>query len=311
MKRVFAFALVLMALAAIPAYGQFPAQGDDATTSLGSFKITINPPFQSAFSGCSSYNTSTAILTSPTMYDPATLVGRSNVLLDGSSADTGGVPVGSANTIVSESMLFPPPGYPCSGVTGCTSGPTTREVHTEVRALKMTAGPVAVRAGIWYNSASSPTPPARVSPGEVESHSGPGGPPTSDFPASSFFDIFVQVDMPACGAFPGATLYNSSPLLVKNYQLTQFPPRVVYLHDSSTMVPILFLNSNPGHWNKDDILGYFVLAGHGIGYTNSQSDVNEFNNFMNCQSAGTPSTGSKIQNGAVTGPIGTCTTTAN
>ncbi|OAI56873.1 hypothetical protein AYO50_02310 [Acidobacteria bacterium SCGC AG-212-P17] len=34
---------------------------------------------------------------------------------------------------------------------------------------------------------------------------------------------------------------------------------------------------------QDDILGYFVLAGHGVGFTNSQSDVNEFNTFMSQQ----------------------------
>jgi hypothetical protein len=32
-----------------------------------------------------------------------------------------------------------------------------------------------------------------------------------------------------------------------------------------------------------DIVGYFVLAGHRVGFTNSQSDVNEFNTFMSQQ----------------------------
>jgi hypothetical protein len=49
------------------------------------------------------------------------------------------------------------------------------------------------------------------------------------------------------------------------------------------LVPILFLTANPGKWNAGDILGYFVLAGHGVGFTNSQSDVNEFNTFMSQQ----------------------------
>src|SRR5258708_844643 len=83
--------------------------------------------------------------------------------------------------------------------------------------------------------------------------------------------------------FPGATIYNSTPLIVKNPNLTALPPRVVYLHDTSSVVPILFLNANPPLWNAGDILGYFVLAGHGIGFTNSQSDVTEFNNFMSSQ----------------------------
>jgi hypothetical protein len=213
------------------------------------------------------------------------------VITDGDANDNAGVAVGTAGTIVGENILFPPPGFPCAGVNGCTSGAGTREVHTEVRSLKLARGPVAVRAGIWYNNAAATSsPPARISPGEVESHSGPGGAAANDFPASSFFDVFVRVDVPACGTggFPGATLYNSSPLLVKNFNLTQFPPRVVYLHDSSTIVPILFLNANPPAWNADDILGYFVLAGHGVGFTDSQADQDEFNNFMTCAGSSPP-----------------------
>jgi hypothetical protein len=152
----------------------------------------------------------------------------------------------------------------------------------------MTGGGAAVRAGIWYNNPNSTsTPPLHISPGEVESQSGPSNDPTKDFPASSFFDVFVRVDVPACGPFPGGTLYNLMPLVVKNNQVTQFPPKVVYLHDSSSIVPILFLTANPPLWNKDDILGYFVLVGHGVGFTNSQSDLNSFNTFMSNQSNAT------------------------
>jgi len=288
MKRVLAVFCTILTLAVVPAFAQFPAQGDDPTTSLGSFKIQISSNFTRLFTGCPGFDATSGILTSPTLYDPATLVGRSNVIRDGDANDTNGVAVGTAGTIVAENQLFPPPGFPCAGVAGCASGPGTREVHTEVRSLKMTSGPVAVRAGVWYNNPTTATPPTRISPGEVESQSGPGGAPANDFPASSFFDVFVRVDVPACGTggFPGATLYNSAPLIVKNLNLTAFPPRVVYLHDTSTAVPILFLNANPPLWNADDILGYFVLAGHGIGFTNSQSDIDEFNNFMNCQTVG-------------------------
>lgn len=289
MKRALVVLLGFALLACVPALAQFPGRGDDLTTSLGSFKIQINNNFAGLFAGCTGFDATSNILTSPTLFDGATLVGRSDVITDGGNADTTGVPVGTAGTNVSENMLFPPPGYPCQGVAGCLSGAGTREVHTEVRSLKMTSGPVAVRAGVWYDSAAQQNPPSRVSPGEVESQSGPGGAAANDFPASSFFDVFVQVDVPACGTggFPGATLYNTAPLIVKNYSLTQFPPRVIYLHDQSTAVPILFLNGNPGKWNAGDILGYFVLAGHGIGFTNTQSDIDEFNNFMNCQQVGT------------------------
>jgi hypothetical protein len=286
MRRLFAATLVMFLLAAISAGAQqFPPIGDDNTSSLGSFKIQLTNQFAPMFAGCPGFNN--PILSSPTMYDPATKVGRSNALLDGSPADTNGVPVGTAGTVVSEGMLTPPPGFPCAGApAGCRSGANTREIHTEVRSLKMVnlGGPLpVVRAGVWYDNPNVQNPPSKVSPGEVESESGPGGAPANDLPGSSFFDVFVRVDMPACGRFPGATVYNLIPLIVKNPDLTTLPPRVVYLHDTSTVVPILFLNANPPLWNKDDLLGYFVLAGHGIGFTNSQADVNEFNKFMNSQ----------------------------
>jgi hypothetical protein len=292
-KNLLAIVFSVVVLATVPAYAQqFPGRGDDVTTSLGSFKIQVANQFAPLFNGCPGYDANTQILKSPTMFDGHTVVGRSDVITDGDANDQAGVPVGTAGTTVAENMLFPPPGFPCAGVSGCTSGAGTREVHTEVRSLKLASGPVAVRAGIWYNNAApTSSPPARISPGEVESHSGPGGAAANDFPASSFFDVFVKVDVPACGTggFPGATLYNSSPLLVKNFQLTQFPPRVVYLHDSSTIVPILFLTANAPLWNADDILGYFVLAGHGVGFTNSQADQDEFNNFMTCSENNSPS----------------------
>jgi hypothetical protein len=292
MKRLLAVFVGALMLMALPVYGQqFPAgPNDDNTSSLGSFKIQVTQQFAPLFNGCPSppYDPTSRIFTSPLLYDPATKVGRSTAITDGGQPDLNGVAVGTAGTTVAENMLFPPPGFPCQGVANCTSGAGTREIHTEVRELKMAdlsgVTNTKVRAGVWYDNPNNKTiPPSRISPGEVESHSGPGGALANDLPASSFFDIFVQVDAPACGGFPGATLYNSSPLLVKNYNLTSLPPRVVYLHDSSTIVPILFLNANPPLWNKDDILGYFVLAGHGIGFTNSQADQDEFNNFMNCQ----------------------------
>jgi hypothetical protein len=275
MKRLLATAL---ALAAVPAFAQFPGIGDDSTSSMGSFRIQVRPAFQPLFSGYPNYNSTTAILQSPTLFDPGTLIGRSAPLLDGSGPDSAGVPVGSNNTIISDVGLIPPPGF--------GFGPGTREVHTEVYSLHMTAatiaGTAAVRAGIWYDSPGHTTnPTSRVSPGEVESESGPGGAPTSDFPADSFFNVYAQVDLPAGPNFPGATLFNQMPLIVKNYGIRSFPPRVVYIHDASSIVPILFLKDNPPLWKRGDILGYFLLAGHGLGF--GQGDQKEFDTFMSGQ----------------------------
>jgi hypothetical protein len=279
-KCLLVIVLGAFALAATPAYpqtgGPFPPIGDDVTTSLGSFRIRIADRFASLFNGCPGYNSTTKILQSPTLFDPATVIGRSNVTIDDSPFRLGSVPAGSARVVIPEDTLIPPPGF--------GFGPGTREVHTEVHALKMTAGPVMVRAGIWYNDPANPSMPVRVSPGEVESKSGPSFDPSRDFPASSFFDVYVHVDLPPCGSFPGGTLYNLIPLTVKNDNVDHFPPRVVYLHDASSIVPILFVFPNGTLWLRDDILGYFLLAGHGVGFGNSPADQQEFNNFMNGQS---------------------------
>ncbi len=103
-----------------------------------------------------------------------------------------------------------------------------------VYSLNMTGGGAAVRSGI-----QAPNQP--ISPGEIESLSGPLGMPANDFPAQSFFDVLVDVDIPAGGSFPGVTgLTNSLPLLVENTNLTSFPPTLVYIHGMSTAVPIMF-----------------------------------------------------------------------
>ena len=70
--------------------------------------------------------------------------------------------------------------------------------------------------------------------------------------------------------------------------LTQFPPKIVYLHDATSIVPILFLTDSPPGvpfpWHRGEVLGYFVLAGHGVGFGSSTSDVNAFQSAMSGQS---------------------------
>ena len=107
-----------------------------------------------------------------------------------------------------------------------------------------------------------------ISAGEVESWSGPGGAPAADFPAQSYFDVFVDVDMPpgAPAASPSqelsgpGALFNSVPLLVQNTNLTSFPPEVVYIHGMSTAVPIKFRTAGSSTdgtttWLADEIFG--------------------------------------------------------
>ena len=105
--------------------GPFPGQGDDSASSLGSFSIFIAPNFQAMMVGYPGYNSSTGLLTSPTLYDPTTIIGRSNPHLDGSAADTGGTPVGTAGIIVADSNFVIVPA-------GFQGPPGTREVHTRI-----------------------------------------------------------------------------------------------------------------------------------------------------------------------------------
>lgn len=160
------------------------------------------------------------------------------------------------------------------------AGTETEEVHTEVRNLNMTSISLshphcagipgtAVRAGI----AASGQP---ISPGEVESTHASG----AGFPGESFFNVFVEVDLPMLGGFSGGTLYNTDPLLVINDNLTAFPPQVVYVHDNTNAVPILMLADDPSgmnRWLAGDVFGWLVLAGHGIDFDcNKPDDVERF-----------------------------------
>jgi hypothetical protein len=115
----------------------------------------------------------------------------------------------------------------------------------------------------------SSLPLNRRSIGIVQQTTGAG-----DFPAQSFFDVFVEVTLPqvpytmSSSNFPaaGAVLYNdaSNPLLIENLSITNLPPEVTYVHGQSTAVPIQFKYSNPPYWAAGDVLGYLTLAGHGV-----------------------------------------------
>ncbi len=252
--------------------GPFPGRGDDTAPSLGTFTVFVNPPIRPLLAGYPGYDNTTGTLTSPTLYDPTTIIGRSDPHLHGSAPDTGGTLVGSAGIVVADSDFDILPA-------GFQGPPGTREVHTRIADFDIAAmgGLVMVRAGD-----SAPGRPHSL--GEVESLSGASGDPNLDFPAESFFDVFVEVDLPPLGAFPGGTLFNDTPLLVINDNLPAFPPHVVYIHGQTAAVPVYFLTDDPGNaWLAGDLFGWLSLAGHGMNYSNTPQDEQEFLHIMRFQ----------------------------
>jgi hypothetical protein len=246
----------------------FPGKGDDTTPSLGTFVLAVNPAFQSLMTGYPGWNTNTLRLTSPLLSDSSTVIGRSAPLLVGSSNDTSGVPVGTVNTIVSNgSLSLIPPLFP--------SPPGTYEVKTQLRTLDMAGGGAAVRAG-------TSAPGVSNSFGQVNSLSGPSGDPYWDFPAKSFFDIFVDVDIPAGGSLPAITVSNGTPLIVQQNDLTSFPPKVIYVHGNSSAVPVYFASNYPAIGAAEgDTFGILLIAGHGVGYNSTNpADVAAFQQAM-------------------------------
>jgi len=93
----------------------------------------------------------------------------------------------------------------------------------------------------------------------------------SDFLANSFFDVFVDVDIPGLG-----TLYNDEALVVDYKGIDGIPPKVTYVHGNSTLVPLHFLTDGPA-WHAGDVFGNVILAGHGINMNiNDPGDVARF-----------------------------------
>ncbi|HWR83528.1 MAG TPA: hypothetical protein VN285_09510 [Candidatus Deferrimicrobium sp.] len=279
MRGIVASTLILMIGSALVWALPFPSgPGDDNRPSLAVFRIWVMPQFRPLVAslglppcgsqitemGC--YDGATPFrLTSSVLFDGATIIGRSNPHTHGSPAD-GGTTVGSANpvTVGDGHFTVVPLGF---------QGPTGRtEIHTAVASMVMTSpialGPM-IRAG---HALGLP-----LCPGEVESKAG------TDLPGQSFFDVFVEVTIPQLGTPPtDAIVTNSTALLIVNDSLDSLPPTVVYIHDNSTAVPVSFANSNPGYWNAGDLLGYLVLAGHGISYNaNKQAGLSEFLQIMN------------------------------
>jgi hypothetical protein len=277
----------LAALAIIPALltatppclaQSFPPQDDDTTVSMGVFIITVDPAFYplvnagGGFSAYTGYNPLTHQLTSPVLYDGATTIGRSDPHPRPTPFPA---PIGAGSWDIingyGDYSLIP------ALWAGAPLG--DHEVLTEIKSLVLSTEPTCA------NDPRVPSVPinwpmlkagtfAGVSPrslGIVQTIASPGPP---DFPARSFFDVFMHVDLPpvpgtmSAVAFPpaGAPLYNdpADPLIVQNLALNSFPPQVIYIHGlSGPGIPLRFRSTHPPYWTAGDIFGYLVLAGHG------------------------------------------------
>ena len=273
MKRRRAFLSILgLAVAglstATAVRAQFPGRGDDVTPSLGQFNVVVDPHYEDALRNLPAYapylsNRGGHLnFTSPILFDPTTTIGRSDPLSSGSAADTAGVLAGNLTSRLLRDDQFPVRPSFAEGPDG------TREVHTFIESIHLTGSGFEVRAG-------SQAPLRPLSAGEVESLSGNSGDPTQDFPANSFFDVFVQVEVPGLGGFPKVELVNVEPLLVESESITTFPPKVLYIHGNSSAVPLYFYSDIPILGvHRGDLFGQLTLAGHGVGFR--ESDVAEF-----------------------------------
>ena len=275
----------LLAPPRLPAqsFASYPV-GDDVTSSLGQFQLVLEPSWRRTFdliipnSPLANVMVTPhkplyrrGVFNSPTLYDPATTIGRSESFNSGSPLESYGTIAGKApgRTYIRESQLTVRPLW---------SDPTNggREVHTFIKSMNLrdsftTRIGFAVRAGM-----EAPTRP--VSAGQVEA-----GTSTSDFPARSFFNVFVQVDLPGGGVLPAIQLVNLEPLLVEQTNVTSFPPRIVYQHGNSSAVPMYFNNevTFPDPAGGDDIhvargtlFGQLTLAGHGVNF--NQFEIEAF-----------------------------------
>ncbi len=263
--------------------------GDDVTPSLGQFQIVMDSVWRKTFDfileGTPLGDTlvtkhirlyKNGVFTSPTLYDPTTKIGRSDSFISGGSEETNGLLAGAfpGRTYITDSQLVVRPTWSVA-----TNG--ARAIHTFLKSMHLTDSftthvGFSVKAGVM-----APTRP--VCAGEVE-----GGTPEQDFPARSFFNVYVVVDLPSGGLLPPIQLVNVEPLLVQQTNLTSFPPRLVYIHENSTAVPMYFNNDciihDPSSGDipvaRGTLFGQLTLAGHGVKFSSTEieSFQTEFEN---------------------------------
>ncbi|MGB8370162.1 MAG: hypothetical protein WCF71_12805 [Verrucomicrobiia bacterium] len=287
----------------------FPtAVTNEVTMSAAVFQLVIDPGFTNLFYPVSSstfypgYSPASGVLTSPMLFQYPTWIGTSVSHVRNTSSpgyfpatvgDSTASPNPPAATIANYAQfaLIPPP---FSTAPSGPAGVGVDEIFTEIEDLDMigiSSGSTGLSNSVCTDPRMPPEPPVGMvvvaagplaipglpqnlrSIGIVQQIT-PGGGATSDFPAQSFYDVFVEVTLPQLPLngsmnFPsgGAVLYNdaSDPLIVQNLSISNLPPTVAYTHSAqSTAVPVKFLTSNPPYWTAGDVLGYLTLAGHGV-----------------------------------------------
>ncbi len=256
-------------------FKSFPA-GDDSATSLGQFRLIVDSLWVDIMDAAlknSVFTTTEAlpgvwiydggVFTSPVLFDPATTVGRSDGMVSGAFQDNAGVIAGRApgRTYLSDLQMTVSPTWP-------DASNRVYEIHTFIKSLHLTDS---LTTGLGFSVKAGMQAPTRpVSAGEVEAYN-----TSSDFPARSFFNVFVQVDIPAAGPLPAVQLVNVDPLLVESSIIYTLPPTVVYIHGNTNAVSIYF-NTDlhiPDPFGGPDLVvprgtlfGQLTLAGHGMGY---------------------------------------------
>jgi hypothetical protein len=258
-------------------------EGDDVTSSLGQFQIVLDQAFVKVFNIIMTNSPladtlvtrrlrlyHNGVLTSPTLYDPTTTIGRSDPFIEGGIEETIGALAGRApgRTYVRDSQLIVRPAWPEP-----TNG--AHEVHTFLKSMHLvdsftTRIGFSVKAGML-----APTRP--VCAGQVEAATA-----SSDFPAKSFFNVYVVVDLPSGGFLPPIQLVNVDPLLVQQTNLFSFPPRLIYQHENSTAVSMYFnrdcVITNPITGEqipapRGTLFGQLTLAGHGVSFSSFDIDT--------------------------------------
>lgn len=195
------------------------------------------------------------------LYDPHTIIGRSDPFTEG-DADDDGAPVCGAGAAPYPDMLENVPDA-CFRPTGWLETPSTRrEVHTEILSFVLQGGGVTIKAGQPYYDAVAGTDQERFfrySTGEVSSeYAGNPVDVTKDFTANSYFNVYcqVEIDLP----FFKHKLYNKDVMLLRS-KITQFPPDFglpssTYIHDPN-FPPV------PLYDSTGKLICYLTSAGHG------------------------------------------------